>query len=100
VLRSRADVAVFPNRCEGGMNLVAMEAIATGVSVILANGTGQADLIDFLPPGWVGRLIHTWRYDGNGLSPQRHIVAYSARRLWRYPTLMNCRPVLASHAPQ
>lgn len=44
VLR-QADVALFPNRCEGGTNLVAMEAMACGVPVILSNNTGHQDLI-------------------------------------------------------
>ena len=37
--------AVFPNRCEGATNLVAMEAMACGVPVILSNNTGHRDLI-------------------------------------------------------
>jgi glycosyltransferase involved in cell wall biosynthesis len=41
-----ADVAVFPNRCEGGTNLVAMETMACGVPCIIADNTGQKDLID------------------------------------------------------
>ncbi|MBF0423067.1 MAG: glycosyltransferase family 4 protein [Magnetococcales bacterium] len=40
------DVALFPNRCEGGTNLVAMECMATGVPVILSANTGHLDLID------------------------------------------------------
>ncbi len=40
-----ADVAVFPNRCEGGTNLVAMEAMATGVPCILSANTGHLDLL-------------------------------------------------------
>lgn len=40
------DVAVFPNRCEGGTNLVAMECMACGVPVILARNTGQEHLIE------------------------------------------------------
>jgi len=40
------DVAVFPNRCEGGTNLVAMECMASGVPVILSANTGHLDLID------------------------------------------------------
>ena len=43
-----ADVAVFPNRCEGGSNLVAMEAAALGVPTVLAHNTGQADLARIL----------------------------------------------------
>jgi glycosyltransferase involved in cell wall biosynthesis len=39
------DLAVFPNRCEGGTNLVAMEAMATGVPVVLSANTGHRDII-------------------------------------------------------
>ena len=39
------DVAVFPNRCEGGTNLVAMEAMACGLPVVLADNTGQQDIV-------------------------------------------------------
>ena len=37
--------AIFPNRCEGATNLVAMEAMAYGVPVILSANTGHLDLI-------------------------------------------------------
>jgi glycosyltransferase involved in cell wall biosynthesis len=40
------DVALFPNRSEGGTNLVAMEAIACGVPAIVSRNTGHIDLID------------------------------------------------------
>lgn len=40
-----ADVALFPNRCEGGTNLVAMETMACGVPAILAANSGQLDLL-------------------------------------------------------
>jgi glycosyltransferase involved in cell wall biosynthesis len=40
------DVAVFPNRCEGGTNLVAMESMACGVPTIVADTTGQRDLVN------------------------------------------------------
>ena len=40
-----ADVAIFPNRCEAGTNLVAMEAMASGVPTILSSNTGHLDLI-------------------------------------------------------
>ena len=43
------DVAIFPNRCEGGTNLVAMECIACGVPTICSANTGHMDLID---RGW------------------------------------------------
>jgi glycosyltransferase involved in cell wall biosynthesis len=44
VLRE-VDLAVFPNRSEGGTNLVAMECMACGVPVALARNTGHLDLI-------------------------------------------------------
>jgi glycosyltransferase involved in cell wall biosynthesis len=40
------DAAVFPNRSEGGTNLVAMECMACGVPTILSANTGHMDLID------------------------------------------------------
>jgi glycosyltransferase involved in cell wall biosynthesis len=40
-----ADVALFPNRCEGGTNLVAMECMACGIPVILSANTGHMDLL-------------------------------------------------------
>jgi glycosyltransferase involved in cell wall biosynthesis len=59
------DVAVFPNRAEGGTNLVAMECMACGVPVILSRNTGHLDLIEDgncyvlddqrqTPYGWTG----------------------------------------------
>ncbi|MDR3517056.1 MAG: glycosyltransferase family 4 protein [Azospirillaceae bacterium] len=39
------DVALCPSRCEGGTNLVAMEAMACGVPTILSANTGHFDLI-------------------------------------------------------
>ena len=38
------DVAIFPNRCEGGTNLVLGEAIACGLPVIAAATTGQSHI--------------------------------------------------------
>lgn len=40
-----ADVALFPSRCEGGTNLVAMECMACGVPTILSANTGHLDLL-------------------------------------------------------
>jgi glycosyltransferase involved in cell wall biosynthesis len=45
-LMREADVALFPNRCEGGTNLVAMECMACGIPCILSNNTGHLDLCD------------------------------------------------------
>ena len=39
------DVALFPNRCECGTNLVAMEAMACGLPTILSANTGHLDLM-------------------------------------------------------
>ena len=39
------DLAVFPNRCEGGTNMVAMECMACGVPAVLSRNTGHLDLI-------------------------------------------------------
>lgn len=50
VLRE-CDMAIFPNRCEGGTNLVAMEAMACGVPTFVSNNTGQSDLIEMLGCG-------------------------------------------------
>jgi len=50
VLRE-CDAAIFPNRCEGGTNLVAMEAMACGVPTFVSNNTGQKDLVDLLGCG-------------------------------------------------
>ncbi|MEM7772491.1 MAG: glycosyltransferase, partial [Cyanobacteria bacterium P01_A01_bin.37] len=45
-LMREADVALFPNRCEGGTNLVAMECLACGVPTILSANTGHLDLLN------------------------------------------------------
>ena len=40
-----AHVGLFPNRCEGGTNLSAMEAMACGVPCILSANSGHLDVI-------------------------------------------------------
>ena len=50
-LIKQADLAVFPNRCEGGTNLVAMEAIACGVPTVLSANSGHLDLMRLGYPG-------------------------------------------------
>ena len=42
-------MAVFPNRAEGGTNLVAMEAIAAGLPSVVGYNTGQKDLFKICP---------------------------------------------------
>jgi glycosyltransferase involved in cell wall biosynthesis len=39
------DLAIFPNRCEGGTNLVAMEALSSGLTCLISKNTGHLDLI-------------------------------------------------------
>ena len=39
------DIGVFPNRCEGGTNLVFMEYMACGKPVIAANTSGHKDIV-------------------------------------------------------
>lgn len=44
-LLREADVALFPNRAEGGTNLVAMECLACGIPTLLSANTGHLDLL-------------------------------------------------------
>ncbi len=44
VMRS-TDLGVFPNRCEGGTNLVLMEYLACGRTVVASGATGHADVL-------------------------------------------------------
>ncbi|MFK7866207.1 MAG: glycosyltransferase family 4 protein [Alphaproteobacteria bacterium] len=46
---NQCHMAIFPNRAEGGTNLVAMEAIGSGLPTILSNNTGQKDLFEICP---------------------------------------------------
>ena len=64
------DVALFTNRCEGGTNLVAMEAMACGVPCIISANTGHLDIIsddncyalrDQRPISSPGGLTEMWR---------------------------------------
>ena len=43
---NQTDVGLFPNRCEGGTNLVMMEYMACGKPVIANASTGQKDVLD------------------------------------------------------
>ena len=42
---AESDIGVFPNRCEGGNNMVMCEYMATGRTVVASNRTGHADVI-------------------------------------------------------
>jgi glycosyltransferase involved in cell wall biosynthesis len=41
----RSDIGVFPNRCEGGTNLVLMEYMACAKPVIASNTSGHQDIV-------------------------------------------------------
>ncbi len=41
-----SDVGLFPNRCEGGTNLVLMEYMACGKPVVAVSTTGHADIVN------------------------------------------------------
>jgi glycosyltransferase involved in cell wall biosynthesis len=71
-LYKKTDLGLFPNRCEGGTNLVLMEYMACAKPVIGAYSTGQRDvlssdnalLLDDIRPhevrGPEGSLVATW----------------------------------------
>lgn len=40
------DIGLFPNRCEGGTNLMLMEYMACGKPVIASSNTGHADIVN------------------------------------------------------
>ena len=44
-LYAKTDLGLFPNRCEGGTNLVLMEYMACGKPVIASNATGHKDIL-------------------------------------------------------
>ncbi|MBF0373213.1 MAG: glycosyltransferase family 4 protein [Alphaproteobacteria bacterium] len=45
VVLAECDAALFPNRCEGATNLVAMECMGCGVPVVMSANTGHRDII-------------------------------------------------------
>lgn len=45
LIYAESDVGLFPNRCEGGNNMVMCEYMACGRTVIASNRTGHADVI-------------------------------------------------------
>ena len=72
-LFAQTDIGLFPNRCEGGTNLVLMEYMACAKPVIASNTSGHKDivtadnalLIDRLSPFNIvdadGKLIGRWQ---------------------------------------
>lgn len=45
-LIKQADTAIFASRCEGGTNLMAMEALACGIPTLVSENSGHVDLIE------------------------------------------------------
>lgn len=46
LIYAESDLGLFPNRCEGGNNMVMCEYMACGRAVIASNQTGHADVIN------------------------------------------------------
>ncbi|MDJ0784624.1 MAG: glycosyltransferase family 4 protein [Desulfosarcinaceae bacterium] len=75
-LYRKTDLGVFPNRCEGGTNLVLMEYMACAKPVIGAYSTGQRDVLSrqnallledirpFAVRGPTGDLVANWTEPG------------------------------------
>jgi len=43
-IMNQTDLGVFPNRCEGGTNLVLMEYMSCGKAAIISDGHGHSDV--------------------------------------------------------
>ena len=94
-LIANCDVGCFPNRAEGGTNLVLMEAMACGIPCVASTGTGHADVVDANATLSLARYTDTPIYD-NGQHvanwPEPDLdevvetleVAYSAGPSWLY----------------
>lgn len=73
-----ADVGLFPNRGEGGTNLVAMECMACGVPAILSANTGHLDIMEpgnCYPLTRQGPVAADFPTDGWGESDVEEILA-------------------------
>jgi len=72
------DLAVFPNRCEAGTNLVAMEALAYGITCLISRNTGHLDLIkdQNCIPLLDQKSINAQDKDGWGESSVEEMVAF------------------------
>jgi glycosyltransferase involved in cell wall biosynthesis len=63
----RCDLALFPNRCEGGTNLVAMEAIACGLPSIISYSSGHKDIVSANDPLVLKNLRTVAAVDSRGI---------------------------------
>ncbi|MDP6173229.1 MAG: glycosyltransferase family 4 protein [Rhodospirillales bacterium] len=78
-----SQAAIFPNRCEPGTNLVAMECLAAGLPTILAANTGQLDLIG---EGNCYPLLDQ--------TPMEPYAPYTGVEGWREPSVEECLAAL------
>lgn len=69
---ANTDCGLFPNRCEGGTNLVLMEYASLGRRVIANAGTGHAEITEAIA------YILPSSEDENGWAVQRHLELYAA----------------------
>lgn len=60
---AKTDVGVFPNRCEGGTNLVLMEYMASGRPVIASHTSGHKDILTRSNSLWLDQLVPYPIYD-------------------------------------
>ncbi|MBF0612054.1 MAG: glycosyltransferase family 4 protein [Magnetococcales bacterium] len=95
------DVAIFPNRCEGGTNLVAMECMACGLPCIVANNTGQKDLVatgTTYPLNRQGAVaVADMGTDGWGESDVEEMVE-SLEKVWANRTMAASKGLTAAQA--
>ncbi len=65
------DVGLFPNRCEGGTNLVLMEYMACGKPVVAVETTGHADIVNSSNALIIGVRGETTIHDKDGIPVAR-----------------------------
>jgi glycosyltransferase involved in cell wall biosynthesis len=88
------DVALFPNRCEGGTNLVAMECLACGIPTIVSDNTGHKDLVATGAP-YPLALQRPVAFDGIGTEGWGESdideIVEALERVWRDRQAARCR---------
>ena len=65
-LYHRTDLGLFPNRCEGGTNLVMMEYMACGKPVVATYGSGHCDVLNERNAVLLKTLTPFQRSNGHG----------------------------------
>ena len=93
---AQTDIGLFPNRCEGGTNLVLMEYMACGKPVIVSNTSGHKDVVDeqnaillndlkpfHLKMGQAGNIVARWEEPSIDEIVERIEYAYHHREAIR-----------------